>query len=97
GFHQPHTEGAPVCRWLSGDLIFDLMPTDSSILGFSTRWYHPALKNAQRTRIGVSEIRVITAPYFLATKMEAFHGRGQNDFRMSHDLEDIVTVVDGRP
>jgi hypothetical protein len=24
-------------------------------------------------------------------------GRGRNDFRMSHDLEDIVTVVDGRP
>jgi hypothetical protein len=24
-------------------------------------------------------------------------GRGRNDFRMSHDLEDTVTVVDGRP
>ncbi len=32
----------------------------------------------------------------MATKLEAFHGRGKNDFRMSHDLEDIVTVVDGR-
>jgi predicted nucleotidyltransferase len=97
GFHQPHAEGAPVCRWMSGDLILDLMPTDSSILGFSNRWYIPALKNAQRIRIDAYEIRVITAPYFLATKLEAFHGRGKNDFRMSHDLEDIVTVLDGRP
>jgi hypothetical protein len=96
GFRQPHTEGAPVCRWMSGDLILDLMPTDSSILGFSNRWYGPALENAQRAKIGDYEIRVITAPYFLATKLEAFHGRGKNDFS-SHDLEDIVTVADGRP
>ena len=33
----------------------------------------------------------------LATKLEAFHGRGKNDFRGSHDLEDIMTVIDGRP
>ena len=97
GFHQPHAEGAPICRWLSGGLILDLMPTDASILGFSNLWYGPAMENAHRTRIGEYEIRLITAPYFLATKLEAFHGRGKNDFRMSHDLEDIVTVVDGRP
>lgn len=97
GFQQPHTEGAPICRWMSGDLILDLTPTDSSILGFSNRWYGPALENAQRTKISSYEIRVITAPYFFATKLEAFHGRGKNDFRMSHDLEDIVTVTDGRP
>ncbi len=96
GFHQPHAEGAPICRWKSGDLVLDLMPTDSSILGFSNRWYCPALENAQRTKIGNYEIRVITAPYFLATKLEAFHGRGKNDFG-SHDLEDVVTVIDGRP
>jgi hypothetical protein len=73
------------------------MPTDPSILGFSNRWYRPALENAQKVRIGSHDIRLITAPYFLATKLEAFHGRGKNDYRMSHDLEDIVTVLDGRP
>jgi len=96
GFHESHAEAAPICRWISGDLILDLMPTDASILSFGNRWYPPALENAQRTRIADYEIRVITAPYFLATKLEAFHGRGRNDFRMSHDLEDLVTVVDGR-
>lgn len=24
GFHESHAEGAPVCRWISGDLILDL-------------------------------------------------------------------------
>jgi hypothetical protein len=96
GFRQPQAEGTPICRWMSGDLLLDLMPTDSSILGFSNRWYRPALENARETRIGDREIRVIAAPYFLATKLEAFRGRGRNDFS-SHDLEDVVTVIDGRP
>src|SRR5712692_8401696 len=41
------------------------------------------------------EIRVVTAPFFLATKLEAFKGRGK-DFFGSRDLEDLISVVDGR-
>jgi hypothetical protein len=29
--------------------------------------------------------------------LEAFRGRGNGDLLVSHDLGDIVTVVDGRP
>lgn len=97
GFRQPFDEGSPICRWVSGDLILDLMPTNPAILGFSNRWYRPALENSERVQIGEYEIRLVTAPYFLATKLEAFHGRGKSDYRMSHDLEDIITVIDGRP
>jgi hypothetical protein len=39
----------------------------------------------------------ITAPYFLATKLEAFQGRGKGDVFASHDLEDVIAVIDGRP
>jgi hypothetical protein len=42
------------------------------------------------------EIRAVTAPYFLATKIEAFKGRGRGDFLASHDLEDLSFVIDGR-
>jgi hypothetical protein len=38
----------------------------------------------------------LTAPVFLATKWEAFRGRGAGDYLGSHDVEDIVTVVAGR-
>ena len=41
--------------------------------------------------------RIVTPALFIATKLEAFHGRGGDDVFASHDLEDIVTVVDGRP
>ncbi len=42
-------------------------------------------------------IRLITAPLFVATKFEAFADRGNEDLLGSHDLEDIINVVDGRP
>jgi hypothetical protein len=41
-------------------------------------------------------INLIAGPVFVATKLEAFKGRGRGDFLASHDIEDIVTVVDGR-
>jgi hypothetical protein len=96
GFRNSQEKGAPLCRWVNENLILDLMPTDPSILGFSNRWYRPALEHAEMIRIEPHGIRIITAPYFLATKLEAFHGRGKNDYRSSHDLEDILTVIDGR-
>jgi hypothetical protein len=43
------------------------------------------------------EIRIVTGPYFMATKLEAFKGRGKGDFFGNHDLEDLISVIDGRP
>ncbi|MEZ5478321.1 MAG: hypothetical protein R3E95_12825 [Thiolinea sp.] len=40
---------------------------------------------------------MVSTPYFLITKLEAFDGRGEGDFLLSHDIEDIVAVIDGRP
>jgi len=39
----------------------------------------------------------VIALYFCATKLEAFAGRGKHDYQSSHDLEDLMAVVDGRP
>jgi hypothetical protein len=74
------------------------MPTDAEILGFSNQWYPQALRLA--TTEVISEklaIRVVTGPFFLATKIEAFYSRGKSDFIASHDMEDIITLLDGRP
>ncbi len=73
------------------------MPTNEEILGFSNQWYSEALKNSVYIEIEKDiSIRVVTAPYFLATKIEAFYGRGNNDFLLSHDIEDIISIIDGR-
>ncbi len=42
-------------------------------------------------------VRVVAAPYFCATKLETFRDRGKGDYLASHDLEDPITVVEGRP
>lgn len=94
---QPDMESGIRCRWRSGDIIVDLMPDDESILGFSNSWYGDAIAHAVKKQLSSDiTIRRVTAPYFIATKIEAFNGRGNGDFMASHDFEDIVTVIDGR-
>jgi hypothetical protein len=98
GFEEDAREGAPLCRWRHQDLTLDVMPLDEKILGFSNRWYRDALRAAVEIQLAHNlVIRAISAPYFLITKMEAFRGRGRADFFASHDLEDFISVVDGRP
>ena len=96
GLAEDASEGAPLCRWRQGSLIIDVMPTDARVLGFSNRWYPEAIDTAQRHDVAGQHVRVVTPPLFLATKLEAFHGRGGGDVLASHDLEDVIAVVDGR-
>jgi len=85
------------CRWRLGELIVDIMPTDERILGFTNKWYAKAIESAVWHELpSGNRIRIVSAPYFLATKVEAFKGRGEGDYLTSRDIEDIVTLVDGR-
>ena len=98
GFKDDTSEGAPICRWRQKKTILDVMPLDERILGFSNRWYKSAMDSAVVHELEPDlRVRVVTAVYFCATKLEAFAGRGKRDFQSSHDLEDLIAVVDGRP
>jgi predicted nucleotidyltransferase len=98
GFTRDMSKDAPICRWRLGELEVDLMPTESSILGFSNRWYPLAVETAQTLVLpSGTAIRLISAPAFMATKFVAFADRGNGDFLASHDLEDIINLIDGRP
>lgn len=85
------------CRWKKGALILDVLPSEESVLGHSAnRWYPQVVRDAQRQVLASGlEILVISPPLFLATKLEAFYGRGGGDYQ-HHDMEDIVNVIDGR-
>ena len=87
--------GAPICRYVKGDLQINVMPTDDS-LGFSNRWYAEAVANRIKTDFGV---HVIAPLYFIATKLVAYTDpeRGGGNPFMSIDLDDIVVVVRGIP
>lgn len=98
GFVHDTSTGAPSCRMLCDGIQVDIMSTDESSHGPTNSWYPLAFDLAEPIDIGASRpIRVVTAPCFLATKLEAFSNRGHGDFVASHDLEDIIEVVNGRP
>ena len=86
-----------ICRWVVDGVTVDVMPTDPAILGFPNRWYPDVVRHATNREVaaGVS-IHVISAPHFVATKFEAFLTRGKGELLASHDLEDILIVLDGR-
>lgn len=94
GFSNDQTPGAPICRWTFGEEIVDIMPDNPSILGFSNRWYHQAMASSVIRRLpnGI-QIRIFDDVFFIATKIEAILGRGGNDWRMSHDFEDLICIL----
>lgn len=103
GFANDMRPKAPICRWVYKNVTLDLMPTVPGILGFANRWYPLAVKTASSLRLpSGTEIKLIGAPAFIATKLEAFKDRGKSangalDFLGSRDMEDIITVADRRP
>jgi predicted nucleotidyltransferase len=83
-----------ICRYQIQGITVDIMPTKPEIIGFNNRWYPEGFANATPVTVDDQEIRIFTIPYFLATKIEAFKGRGGNDYRTSSDFEDIVFVLE---
>jgi predicted nucleotidyltransferase len=96
GFSEA-TDDNVICRMKLGELKVDFMPDDEEILGFSNRWYGKGIETAVETSLdGNITIRCLTPPMFIATKLEAYRGRGGGDLIGSRDAEDILLLVDGR-
>lgn len=95
------TSSSVICRWKAGspgdELLVDFMPDDAAILGFENRWQRPALDQATTLLLPSGrQIQAISPPYLIATKLEAWNGRGEGDHLRSHDLEDLISLIDGR-
>ena len=98
GFAEDEASGV-ICRWRHADgVTLDVMPSDEKILGFSNRWYPRAIEVAlEQTLPSGRAIRAVSPPLVVATKLEAWRGRGRGDVLRSLDVHDIVALVDGRP
>jgi hypothetical protein len=96
GFKESMNEDV-MCRWRCEDAILDIIPTDEDILKFGNQWYRKAIQNPITHQLDQDlAIKSVTAPYLLATKIDAFKSRGDGDFLGSHDFEDLITVIAGR-
>ena len=70
GFAEDKSDDAPICRWINENVILDVMPLDTRILGFGNQWYTPAAENAVSVQLPSGEsIRMVSAPYFLITEL----------------------------
>ncbi|MBU3714940.1 MAG: hypothetical protein FGM46_08325 [Ferruginibacter sp.] len=96
GFINDQDSGI-ICRFKIQGIIVDVMPTSGSVLGFTNRWYEEGFRNPiEKQLIDALSIKILEPVYFLASKMEAFKGRGGGDGRSSSDFEDIVYVLNNR-
>jgi predicted nucleotidyltransferase len=96
GFAHDVRQGAPICRWVLGNLTVDIMPTNGEFIGLNTAWFEEALNTAMEIEIAHTRLKVISPIAFLATKYAAFVDRGNLNFYASADLEDFIAVIDGR-
>lgn len=93
----PDPFGQSICSYKFKDIPIDIIPAENSAIGESNSWYKPGFKDLQNIEISKNiTIRILSAPFFLATKFEAFANRGSLDYRSSHDFEDIIFVLDNR-
>lgn len=93
----PDPFGHAICSYRYKGIPIDIIPAENSAIGDSNSWYALGFKDLKTVVIGNNtSIQILSAAYFLATKFEAFKNRGFNDYRSSHDFEDIIFVLDNR-
>ena len=77
GFINDQQSGI-LCRYKINGITVDIMPTDETSIGFKNKWYSSGFKKAIPHSIdNDTTIYILSAPYFIATKMEAFKSRGK--------------------
>lgn len=93
GFY-PNPDEQVICRYFYQGIQVDIMPASDSHFGPSNIWYLPGFQYAIKYRLrNELNIRILSLPFFLATKFTAYNSRG-GDPRSSHDFEDIIYLTD---
>lgn len=68
GFH-PDPFGHAICRYKYNGIPVDIMATEDSPFGPSNRWYKIGFENLWITKAEDQEIKILSAPCYLATKL----------------------------
>ena len=88
-------EQAPLCRLIYNNVKVDVMSTEEEALGFTNKWYKSGINQSiTRSLPSGTAVNLLSLPYYLASKIEAYKSRGEGDARFSHDIEDCIAVFD---
>jgi predicted nucleotidyltransferase len=99
GFQQDLGEDdTPICRWMKTGLVIDVLPTAPEILGFGeSKWFREGFEHACQFTLPTGTMVEAFGPiHLMAAKIEAFEDRGDGDWLLSQDIEDLATILDGR-
>jgi predicted nucleotidyltransferase len=97
-FTHDTSRGAPLIRWKYRDITVDIIPDKASIVGYrDIQWFAEGRKTSKKYELPSGRsINILSLPYYIATKLEASDDRGRKDYLSDTDIEDIVTIFDGR-
>ena len=75
GFQHCMDPGAPICRWIVDGCLVDIVPVGVGINAYNDHWSPAAIEQSERLELeeGLT-IRHVSAPYFVAIKLETFAG-----------------------
>lgn len=97
GFTQNWLDNVHLVAWYWRGARVDFLPHEPMEMMMTNRWFTHLIHEAERVEvIPGKHAWCASAPCFIATKLEAFFSRGNGDYLMSKDIEDILAVVDGR-
>lgn len=95
GFHNDPQEKV-TCRFTFENILVDVMSTQEVGWAPANPWFKDGFEYLETIQLNENiNIQILPPAYFLAAKFIAFHDRGK-DPRTSHDLEDIIFVMDNR-
>jgi hypothetical protein len=90
---QPDMDSTVLCRFLYQGITVDVLSTSEIGWAPANEWFAPGLKQLEMIKLNDEQtIKILSLPYFLATKFAAHHGRAA-DPRTSKDMEDIIYLL----
>lgn len=95
-FSHDMSDGAPYCRWILDNVKVDILSVKDKFSGANMRWLKETVASPLTVNHQGFDLRIASAACFIAMKLEAFKDRGESDYFGSRDIEDIISVVDGR-
>jgi hypothetical protein len=85
-----------ICRFVYDGILVDVMSTKEIGWAPANSWFREGFEHLETISLDENtSIKILPLAYFLASKFEAYHNRGK-DPRTSHDLEDIIYLLDNR-
>lgn len=98
GFHPKYDPNPPVIEWEYKGIGLEVYPSRPEIVRHKNRWFEEGVFHAIKHPLpsGIC-IRIMSAPYFLASRIESFLHHSDFYIRHNKDFEDIVFLLNNRP